>query len=121
MAGCYAVTGCPCPPSAECERLRPRTPTGERKGAFVPQAKRASSRKRSTAKRKGSTRKASSRKASARKGSTRKRASRTASPASARREAERAIRRFEKSLDGAQSALRLLGKDLGKTGKEVYK
>src|SRR5205085_2256925 len=57
-----------------------------------------------------------------RTGTTRRTSSaRTSTPASVRRQAERTIKRLDKSLDEAQTALRALGKDLGKSGKEAYK
>jgi len=40
---------------------------------------------------------------------------------SAQGEAERTIKRFEKSLDEAQAAIRALGKDVGKGGRDLYR
>ncbi|MGB0095299.1 MAG: hypothetical protein WBP81_22520 [Solirubrobacteraceae bacterium] len=51
-----------------------------------------------------------------RSGSTKK-----ASTASTRREVERAIKRFEKALEDANSALQALGKDASKGAKSAYR
>src|SRR4051794_27425317 len=109
------------------------------KGAVVPQAKRATSRstaKRSTAsrstaakrsaaaKRAAVTKRAAATKRSAaakRAAATRRASSRRPSQAAIRREAERSIKRLEKSLEDAQGAIGSLGKNLGRGGRDLYK